>query len=1174
MRTCHRFLRHLHAVARALTVLLAQIAAATAQIPAPTDAPRPLPPAESLTHFKVPDGFRLELIAAEPVITEPSGVCWDERGRLFVTELHGFNLEGQFDVDELNKTGQLDRVPRRVPASDAAKKAAEAGTYGVVKLLLDRNGDGRYEAAEVWADDLPPCYGACPARGGVIVCCAPEIVFLADRDGDSKVDVRETLFTGIPSGLIDRGVSNPQWGPDGWIYFGRGNGGRTVSGPHLKTPVELPHTDFRIRPDGTAIEPVLGGSHTFGFSFTGLGDRCVPSTRSPAIWIAPLPWNTLSRNPYVAIPGLEIEGADYQQVYPTSQPHPWRTQRASDPGFSKYYTERYGVAESAPNGYFTSACSPLVYQDAAMPALQGQVLTCEPAQNFIHRAKIIREGTRLRLERMPGEEQAEFLTSSDSWFHPIAMTHAPDGSICITDFYREIIEDYSAVPRYLQQIYGVVNGKNHGRLWRLTHRDAPTPPNADLSSFSLQELASEVASPFAWRRETARRLLVERNAVEATPSIAQLARTSKNPFAVFNAFSTLDLLDSLEANDLRNALKHPRPEIRRLALQLAERQLNEPSVLADVLATANDAEPLVRLQLAATLGASNDDQATAVLLRLAREHNDDLWMSPALLSAARDRAGAMLAELLRAPANIGQARSMLEPLATTVGGRRDAQELSSTIAAIAATTDGHLRSACLAGLQSGVAARAGERVQLGADAIALIKSLAGDSARDVREAARQLIQTLQLETEQERQQRLAAAVKTLSDLTSAPAQQLAAVEQLAGDQSAESAQSLLDAFDMMTPQVREAILVALLSRRDRAEMLLGAIEAGSIPPSSLSALQRSTLTTSKDAAIRERAEKLIAASAAISPELLQSYLNALQAARDEQHGLQVFRERCASCHLAHGIGTPVGPDLTAEFQRADDALVRDMLAPSDAIASGYVSYVVLTKSGTTFTGLVAADSPTSITLRQAENKETTILRSEIEEMHASSVSLMPDDLAKQVSPKDFADAIAWLRRPPERIVLLDDDRAVLEEFTDGDGEMEMLPDEAFSGLLSLHVTPLQRSSPHMKHWDFRIRERPAPGEFRYLRFSWKTNGAEGAMLELAANGQWPPAKQALRRYYAGRNISAWEAVEVSATPPQAWTTVTRDLWQESGDFTLTGIAPTALGGPVLFDRIELLRSPE
>jgi len=339
-------------------------------------------------------------------------------------------------------------------------------------------------------------------------------------------------------------------------------------------------------------------------------------------------------------------------------------------------------------------------------------------------------------------------------------------------------------------------------------------------------------------------------------------------------------------------------------------------------------------------------------------------------------------------------------------------------------------------------------------------------------------------------------------------------------------------------------------------------------------LQRSTLAASQDAAIRARAEKLFAASAEVSPELLQSYLDALQAPRDERHGLQVFRERCATCHLAHGVGTPVGPDLTAEYQRADEALVRDMLAPSDAIASGYVSYVVLTTSGTTLTGLIAADSPTSITLRQADNKETTILRTEIDEMQASPVSLMPDDLAKQVSPKDFADVIAWLRRPPDRIVLLDDDRAVLEELTDGDGEMEMLPGEAFSGLLSLQVTPLQRSSPHMRQWDFRIRERPAPGEFRYLRFSWRTNSAEGVMLELAADGQWPPAKQAVRRYYAGKNTTNWAAVQVSATAPQAWTTVTRDLWQESGDFTLTGIAPTALGGPVFFDRIELLRSAD
>src|SRR2546429_7530984 len=233
-----------------------------AQIPKPTDAPRPLTPEQSAAAYKLPEGFRMEVVAGEPLIASPSAVCWDERGRMFVSELHGYNLAGQLDIEELNRTGKLDTQVRRVQADEKFKLAAKAGTFGVVKWLRDTNGDGRMDAAEVWATNLPPIYGLVPARGGVIVACAPDIVFLADRDRDGKAETRDVLFTGFPTGELERGINAPQWGADRWSYFVRGWGGGKNRGAPLPAPVELPGSDFRIRADGSAIEPVTGATHT------------------------------------------------------------------------------------------------------------------------------------------------------------------------------------------------------------------------------------------------------------------------------------------------------------------------------------------------------------------------------------------------------------------------------------------------------------------------------------------------------------------------------------------------------------------------------------------------------------------------------------------------------------------------------------------------------------------------------------------------------------------------------------------------------------------------------------------------------------------------------------------------------------------------------------------------
>src|SRR5262249_34381129 len=127
------------------------------QIPAATDAPKPLSPDESRKTFQLPEGFRIEFVAAEPLLAEPTGLCFDARGRLFVCEIHGYNRDGYYDIVELNKTGVLDKAVRRIPATKEAEARADKETYGTIKLLEDTKGDGRFDRMTVFADHLPPC---------------------------------------------------------------------------------------------------------------------------------------------------------------------------------------------------------------------------------------------------------------------------------------------------------------------------------------------------------------------------------------------------------------------------------------------------------------------------------------------------------------------------------------------------------------------------------------------------------------------------------------------------------------------------------------------------------------------------------------------------------------------------------------------------------------------------------------------------------------------------------------------------------------------------------------------------------------------------------------------------------------------------------------------------------
>ena len=998
-------------VAAALAAGLPQ--PAVAEIPKPADGPRPLSPQDSHATFRVPAGLKVQLVAAEPLIHEPSGVCWDAKGRLFVAELHGYNLEGQFDIEEANKTGKLDTEVRRMAAPPEAKAKADAETYGTIKLLSDTDGDGVMDKATVFADHLPACYGICAARDGIIATAAPQIIYLADRDGDGVAEVREVLYEGFAVGILERNINQPQWGHDDWIYAGAGAAGGRITGPHLAEPVNLPATDFRFKADGTAIEPLLGRTHTFGLTFTDRDEKIVINTTIAGILTAPIPWGALARNPDYAIGGVE-HGLGGNRAYPTSKTHPWRTKREENAEFAKFYKDRYGIAESAANGYYTSCCGPLFYDDTALPGLAGQLFACEPSQNLITRGVIGRQtgsqNGRMTLSRLPEEAEGEFFTSTDIWFHAMALAHAPDGAMAVVDFYREIIEDFSAIPRYLQQQYELDHGKDRGRIWKIVPEQPLAVASADMSGLSTDALVQELASERFWRRQTARRLLVERKATAAAPAIAKLVTPSAPRPAVVNALHTLAALDVSDPATIRTALSHPDAAVRIHAVTVAEPLLMSDRSLCDaVLALADDPDADVVRRAALALGAANDPRSLDALAGIARRSGDVPWMDAAVMSSLSDRAGQMLGLLLASPNTIGQAGRLVGPLATAVAARRQPDEFSTAITEIAAAKENDLRQSAWQGLRQAFNAPA--TVSLKPAAVAAVRAAENDADAEVATAARDLVRLLKIESPDDREKRIAALSRHVGDPEADPEVRLAAVQDLAAENDPDVTNNLIANFESATPQVREAILGACFARADRLPAVVDALEAGTLPASACSALHRAALEHHADKALARRAHAQFAKLLANLDGQIADYSRALSNPRDRAHGAALFKQHCGTCHQAHGVGVAVGPALAGEAKQPEETLLISILAPNAQITGGYTTYTLLTTGGQVFTGLLTADTASSVTLKQQEGKTQTVLRKEIESLVASPVSLMPESLGKALSPQDVADILAWLREP-------------------------------------------------------------------------------------------------------------------------------------------------------------------
>jgi putative membrane-bound dehydrogenase-like protein len=848
-----------------------------AQIEPATDGPRPMSPDEAIHSFKLPQGFQMELVASEPLIEEPSGVCWDEHGNLYVCELHGYNLEGQYDIDALNKTGKLDRIVRRIQADDEAKNRAELETFGRIKQLSDTDGDGRMDHATLFASGLPPCFGMVAAREGIIVICAPDIYYLADLDNDGVADVRERLFTGFRTGVLERRINAPQWGLDNWIYIGANGQSDAITGPYLKAPVALGRTDFRIKADGSAIEPVLGSTGTFGHTFTAEGDRLTISTGTPGYQVIPLPWRYLARNPELPTPSTERNAANYQITYPASNPHPWRTRRYNDPGFSKYYTDHYGKAESIPNGYLTSACSPFIYRDIAFPeSYRGHNFSCEPAQNLIHHSIPQWVGPELHLRRGENESEQEFLASSDTWFHPMNLSHGPDGAMYITDFYREIIEDYSAIPRYLQQLYGLTNGMHHGRIWRLTHQSAPKAPSTKMSHLFDAQLANEVGSPHAWRRETARRLLIERMTDQVHSALIEHLNPDTAPEAAINALYTLEGLNALNTGVLKRALNHKHWSVKRHALRIGDAlppdstgSIETAEWLSDIVHYGQ--EPRLLLQIALSLGSYTTEGALNALAYLAEQHSDIRWMDTAIGSSVYQREEALLGRILH--------------------HRKPNESLAEQLVAAIATR--------------------GNRIQI---------------------------------------QKAQASVKFL-----------------AKPPHRETYTRILES--------------ALVDAQETLERI--ALEAPELPD---------------EATLKKLESKL------------PDYLKALENDTDMEQGRELFTEHCSSCHQAGGLGKLAGPNLDSEFQRAPETIVRDILFPNETITEGFETIQLEMRRGTDAQGLMASESPTSVTLRFPGGQELTFLRNRIDRIRSHKVSIMPAQFGELLTPKEVANIVAFIRQ--------------------------------------------------------------------------------------------------------------------------------------------------------------------
>jgi putative membrane-bound dehydrogenase-like protein len=917
------------------------------------DTPPPKSPEDSLAAIKVRAGFTVELVASEPLVVDPIAFEWDARGRLWVVEMRDYPL----GMDGKGKPG------------------------GVIKVLEDADGDGRYDKATAFLEGLPYPTGVQPWRKGVLVAAAPDLFYAEDTDGDGHADLRKLLFTGFSEGNQQHRLNGFELDLDGWIYCANGDSGGEVKSLATGKLVNIRGRDFRFRPETGEFEAIEGQ--------TQYGRRCddwgnwFGNANPTWLWHYPIPERDLARNPQLAVKSLKQVLANY--------PEPTRVFPVSTP------LVRFNQPQSL--NHVTSACSATPYRDDLFgPDFATSVFICEPVHNVVHREVLVADGVSFASRRADDERESEFLASADHWFRPTMLKTGPDGALYIADMYRFVLEHPQWIAPETQARLDLRAGEDKGRIYRVFPEKNPPRAIPDLTKLDPAGLVAALDSPSGWQRTTAQRLLIERADRAVAPALAALAKDAMSPKTRLHALWTLKGTGVLDSAMAVAALRDAHPAVRESAVQLATGALEALAPLTD------DPEIRVRYRLALELGNSALPEGGQLLAKIALRDGGDPFVRTAVLSSAGPHLRTLLEVLLSA--SVAPDAELLSGLARTAAVVPNRAALSSALSRLydpnSKLETWRLRA--VAGLLD-----AG-----GADTLAKAQPLIAAARKlfDPESATRDSGLTLAALSLMGRDGDSDAAEIVPLLAPQVPAEvQSAAATALARMPEGKGSRVLLAGWGSYAPSLRVEVLRLMLARAASGQDLLAAIEAGKIAAGEIDAASREALLKHKNEGIRDRATKVFSQTRSDRQKLVGEYLGGMPGVGERERGAAIFRAQCALCHRLRGEGTDVGPDLGMVAGKPLEELLAAILDPNRSIEARYLAYTAATKDGRAFAGLLATESANAIVLKAPGGLEETILRAEVKELTATGRSLMPEGLENALTKEQMADLLRFLRGP-------------------------------------------------------------------------------------------------------------------------------------------------------------------
>lgn len=962
----------------------------------------PVEAKDALATYQIADGFKMELVASEPLVTDPVDMEIDENGTMYVVEMHGYPLD---------KSGS-----------------------GRIIILKDENCDGMMDKRIVFKEGLVLPNSIMRWKKGVLVTDSPNLLYLEDTDGDGQANITDTVLTGFALTNPQHNMNNPIYGIDNWIYVAHenavgtreykdefGDEGKQITYYRDSNATRLPKNangrSIRLRPDTKQLE-MLSSACQFGHTIDEWGRRfnCNNSNQGFQEVIAN---RYFERNPAMFVSDAIQNMSDHldaAEVFPTTL-HP----------------DRQILTDA---GVLTSACGLTKYMGNAFPEPYNHNVTfvAEPVSNLVHIDVLRDSGASFVASRVL--QNKEFISSTDAWSRPVNFYVGPDGEMYMLDYYRKVIESPEWMSDEAIKAGGLYDGMDKGRIFRITAKDAK-PVNwtkgLSLGKSGVDVLVKNLGNGNFWWRINAQRLLVDRQDKSAVPALVK-ALTEGNDLAKVHALWTLDGLNAIESKQLVDALHSTAPGVLENAIQVAEKYLNKfPAIEKELIALQNNNNPKVRFQLLLTLGFVNTPEAAAAREQLLFNDINDKWVQVAALSASTVKPAVLLNNVLNKK---GEYASLIERLSSMIAATGSDAEVNQLIVRACNSNQG----AVLKGLSDGLHSRKTKHAINDAARTALTDtyfkttdaSVSGSmyhilaASKNNSPSAASTARAVKLMNDSTSDYRLrAAAIKylRLGDVSpytetlkkfivpsEEPVVQLAALQTLADVKGTTVSEYIIKQWPVLTPEVRSEAVNTFLRDNARIAILLNALEKNIINTSSVRFGTSVELMQNDDSLLRNKARAIFTRNEKEREKVRKEYDDALQMKGDNAKGKQVFAQNCGICHQVRGkTGVAIGPDLGTVHNWIREDLLANILDPNMAIASGYDTWQAMLNNGENVQGIIAAETPAAITFRANNMQDRTVSRVDIKTLKALNTSLMPTGLEKNISKQQMADLMAFLR---------------------------------------------------------------------------------------------------------------------------------------------------------------------